>query len=139
MQSHPSIALWAGNNENEAALIQDWYGTDSNFDIYKADYLKLYKDTIQKMVETEDPSRPFVLSSPSNGIIETESVGGVNSNPTDTFFGDVHVYDYSKDGWNPQSYPQGPRFVSEYGWQSYPRFVDIYAMHSRYLCLVNAM
>lgn len=24
IQSHPSIALWAGNNENEAALRSNW-------------------------------------------------------------------------------------------------------------------
>ena len=121
LQSHPSIALWAGNNENEAALVQNWYGTDSNFDTYKTDYLKLYKEVVKDVVKMEDPSRPFVLSSPSNGVIETETMGGINSNPGDTLFGDVHVYNYNTDGWNPVNYPQGPRFVSEYGWQSYPR------------------
>lgn len=25
LQHHPSIILWAGNNENEAALRQNWY------------------------------------------------------------------------------------------------------------------
>lgn len=25
LQKHPSIAVWAGNNENEAALVQNWY------------------------------------------------------------------------------------------------------------------
>ena len=25
LQHHPSIAVWAGNNENEAALVQNWY------------------------------------------------------------------------------------------------------------------
>lgn len=24
IQNHPSIAIWAGNNENEAALVQNW-------------------------------------------------------------------------------------------------------------------
>ena len=76
LQSHPSIALWAGNNENEAALVQNWYGTDTDFAKYKEDYLRLYKDTIQKTVSVEDPSRPFLMSSPSNGIIETENAGG---------------------------------------------------------------
>ena len=121
LQSHPSIALWAGNNENEAALIQNWYGTDTDFAKYKRDYLRLYRDTIQNMVRKEDSSRPFVLSSPSNGMRETDRVGGVNVNPQDNSFGDIHYYNYYSDGWNPDTYPQSPRFVSEYGWQSFPR------------------
>ena len=107
LQSHPSIALWAGNNENEAALVQNWYGTDVDFAKYKRDYLKLYKETIEKTVHEEDSSRPFVLSSPSNGIIQTDHAGGVNSNPGDKLFGDMHVYNYYNDGWNPENYPQG--------------------------------
>ena len=99
--------MLVGNNENEAALVQNWYGTDVDFAKYKRDYLKLYKDTIEKIVHQEDSSRPFVLSSPSNGIIQTDHVGGVNSNPQDTLYGDTHVYNYYSDGWDPQSYPQG--------------------------------
>ena len=60
-----------------------------DFAKYKRDYLKLYKDTIEKIVHQEDSSRPFVLSSPSNGIIQTDYVGGVNSNPQ----GDYHLVD----------------------------------------------
>ena len=124
MQSHPSIVLWAGNNENEAALLQDWYGTDADMAKYRQDYLNLYRNTIEATVVIEDPGRPFVLSSPSNGIIETEAEGGINSNPTDSLFGDIHVYSYYSDGWSPSSYPQGPRFVSEYGWQSFPKYLS---------------
>ena len=81
--------------------------TNSNWKPPKSDYLKLYKDTIEKIVHQEDSSRPFVLSSPSNGIIQTDHVGGVNSNPQDTLYGDMHWYNYYSDGWDPQSYPQG--------------------------------
>ena len=35
LQHHPSIALWAGNNENEAALRGNWYGTDNLYETYK--------------------------------------------------------------------------------------------------------
>lgn len=31
----------------------------------------------------------------------------------------VHFYDYIFDGWNPNIFPK-PRFVSEYGFQSFP-------------------
>lgn len=41
MKHHPSIIVLSGNNENEKALVQDWYGTGVNFTLYKADYLKV--------------------------------------------------------------------------------------------------
>ena len=62
MQYHPSIAVWAGNNENEVALIGNWYGTDANFSLYKEDYIKLYANTIMDVVTNEDKRRPFIVS-----------------------------------------------------------------------------
>ena len=63
LQHHPSIALWAGNNENEIALNGNWYNTDANFSLYKNDYIKLYVDTIMDVVNKEDEPRPFIVSS----------------------------------------------------------------------------
>ena len=34
----------------------------------------------------------------------------------------MHFYDYETDGWDAKSYPTGAKFVSEYGWQSFPSF-----------------
>ena len=62
LQHHASIALWAGNNENELALVGNWYGTDNNYTNYVDDYLKLYIDTIKEVIDQEDISRPFVVS-----------------------------------------------------------------------------
>jgi beta-mannosidase len=28
LKHHPSIIVWAGNNENEAAISTNWYSTD---------------------------------------------------------------------------------------------------------------
>lgn len=42
VSSHPSIVIWAGNNENEAALGTNWYNTSNNFSRYKSDYVSLY-------------------------------------------------------------------------------------------------
>ena len=61
LQHHPSVALWAGNNENEIALNGNWYDTDKNFTVYKDDYIKLYVDTIMDVVSKEDPQRPFIV------------------------------------------------------------------------------
>ncbi len=47
LQSHPSIVLWSGNNENEAAVAQNWFGIPADkIPKVKADYRKLYVDAI---------------------------------------------------------------------------------------------
>jgi len=93
--SHPSIFIWAGNNENEKALRDDWYGTSKNFTLYYEDYVKLYVKTIREIVLDLDSSRPFVTSSPSNGI-HSEINGWVAENPADPLYGDLHPYRYDE-------------------------------------------
>lgn len=63
------------------------YGTANNFETYKADYIKLYVDTIKTIVNEEDPSRPFTVSSPSNGK-RSEEEGYVSQNPGMEEYGD---------------------------------------------------
>ena len=50
-------------------------------------YLQLYIDTMRATVMAEDLSRPFVSSSPSNGMM-TEEEGWVSENPSNTKYGD---------------------------------------------------
>lgn len=123
LQHHPSILLWASNNENEKALRGNWYGTSSDFERYKADYITLYVDTIKAVVQEEDATRPFVVSSPSNGI-ESEEEGYVAENPGDTLYGDKHYYNYLSDAWIGSETPI-TRFASEYGFQSWPSFITM--------------
>ncbi|XP_063224115.1 beta-mannosidase-like [Bacillus rossius redtenbacheri] len=118
LQSHPSVAVWAGNNENEGALRDNWYGTGSDFQLYKKDYVTLYVDTIMKSVQATDGTRDFVVSSPSNGW-KTVKEGYVAENPGDVLYGDIHYYNYDINGWDSTRYSV-PRFSSEYGFQSYP-------------------
>lgn len=99
------------------------------------DYLRLYAQTIKTLASNIDPSRPFVLSSPSNGV-ETERFillnnfhpfldlykfrqGGVASNPNNPAFGDIHFYSEVLNLWKPESYLI-PRCASEFGVQSIP-------------------
>ncbi|XP_075226998.1 beta-mannosidase-like [Lycorma delicatula] len=120
LQSHPSIVLWAGNNENEVALVQSWYGTSSNYQQYKNDYVRLYVDTIKKIVEANDKSRSYITSSPTNGL-KTDEEGSVSLSPYDRLFGDIHEYTYYADNWKATS-TEPARFISEYGIQSMPSF-----------------
>ncbi|XP_037551218.1 beta-mannosidase [Nematolebias whitei] len=121
LKSHPSIIIWSGNNENEAALATNWFNIPaSQTPTYIKDYVKLYVDNIRTIVQEEDQSRPFLVSSPTNGA-ESEQEGWVAADPYDPHFGDVHFYSYSLDCWDWRTFPR-TRFASEYGFQSWPSF-----------------
>ena len=69
---HPSIVVWGGNNENEVAL--GWFAeSQTNRDLYVADYSKLYGGTIYPAIISVDGTdqRIWVDSSPSNGLISS--------------------------------------------------------------------
>ncbi|XP_003737413.1 beta-mannosidase [Galendromus occidentalis] len=119
IQHHTSIALWAGNNENEMAISGMWW-PETLFDItrYKNDYRTLYVHTMKPIIEEIDPWRTYIISSPSNGL-ETDKENFVASDPNSSLYGDVHFYNYLIDSWNPSNFPSA-RFVSEFGFQSFP-------------------
>jgi beta-mannosidase len=89
LQSHPSIVLWAGNNENEMILAM-YTSTlpPEKQEVARNDYRKLYIDTVMATLIEIDPnrSRPFVSSSPSNGI-ESVRENYTAKNPEDPLFG----------------------------------------------------
>ncbi|XP_044729918.1 beta-mannosidase-like [Chrysoperla carnea] len=120
LQYHPSIALWAGNNENEGNLKHNQFGTADHYDLFKDDYIKLYADVIKTNIEKIDKTRPFVLSSPGNGKLSDEQ-GYIAEDPGSSKYGDVHDYPFWNNGWLPSSFPI-PRFISEYGLQSLPNY-----------------
>ena len=89
LQSHPSIALWSGNNENEAAVAQNWYGIPADqMPKVKDDYRQLYVSTVMRAVQEVDKgtNRPFITSSPTNGV-ESVSENFIAANPQDPLYG----------------------------------------------------
>lgn len=118
LQYHPSIVIWAGNNENEVALRGNWYGTSHMFSKFAEDYVTLYIDTVKEEVTKIDTSKDFLTSSPTNGI-ESDNEGYIAKDPYSKLYGDVHFYNYFVDSWIQTIYPV-PRFSSEYGYQSLP-------------------
>ncbi|ODN02454.1 Beta-mannosidase [Orchesella cincta] len=120
LQYRTSLVMWAANNENEAALRHDWYGSGWNFELYKGDYIKLYIDTIKTLTEELDPSRKFISSSPTNGI-KSEEEGWVAQDPYDLRYGDIHFYNYVSDNWDYNMFLR-TRYASEYGYQSFPHY-----------------
>lgn len=121
LQYHPSIAIFATNNENEVALRQGWYdNTTKHFELFAKDYKKLYVSTITDEINKNDPSREVLTSSPSNGKYEGNQNFGISLDPQDAHYGDIHFYTIIPlNGWKPETYHQ-PRFASEYGFQSFP-------------------
>lgn len=98
LQHHPSVAIWAANNENEAALRDNWYGTAWNFTLYAGDYVKLYVDVVRDEALKNDDTRDFLTSSPTNGI-ESEEEGYVALQPYSWQYGDgelMNLNDLSK-------------------------------------------
>ena len=90
LQSHASIVLWSGNNENEGAIAQNWYDIPvDKMPKAKDDYRKLYVDTVMKAVEEVDKgnNRPFVTSSPSNGL-ESVKEDYIAKDPNDSLYGE---------------------------------------------------
>uniref|UniRef100_A0A452RRT3 Beta-mannosidase n=1 Tax=Ursus americanus TaxID=9643 RepID=A0A452RRT3_URSAM len=130
LKYHPSIIVWGGNNENEAALMMNWYNIPPReLHTYIKDYVVLYVKNIRKIVLAEDKTRPFIISSPTNGA-ESIKEGWLSLNPYDNNFGDVHFYDYISDCWNWKVFPKA-RFVSEYGYQSWPSFSTLEKVSSQ--------
>jgi beta-mannosidase len=91
LQSHPSIVLWSGNNENEAAVAQNWYSIPADKILkVKADYRQLYVSTVMRAVQEVDKgtNRPFVTSSPSNGL-ESVKEDYIATDPNDSRYGEL--------------------------------------------------
>jgi beta-mannosidase len=89
LQSHASLIIWVGNNENEVAIAQNWYGVPAGrMPKVKDDYRKLNLDVIMRAVQEVDKgdNRPFVVSTPSNGL-ESISENYTASNPQDSLYG----------------------------------------------------
>jgi len=119
LRDHPSIAIWVGNNENEVAW-QQW-GVPEKMGSHKlevwSNYLQLYRDLIPTVLQQNDPSRPYWSSSPS---ADFEDMAGSQTNGDmhywDVWGGTAPISDYEK---------QIPRFMSEYGFQSFPELKSV--------------
>ena len=102
-----------GNNENEMVIAAFFRGSKE----YRNDYIKLFIEHIESRVTIEDSTRPFVSSSPSNGL-ESIKENYLAEKPNDNRYGDVHYYNDGGNLWDWKTYPSA-KFASEYGFQSY--------------------
>jgi len=111
LHDRPSLALWCGDNE-DAEGVWSWWKNQPDFPKTVARY-KNTLSALKKVCEAEDDTRRFWLSSPSNDEF--------GPNPTDPNRGDIH---YWKVWHGRQPFSNyltvKPRFVSEFGFQSFP-------------------
>lgn len=149
LRNHPALALWCGNNEIGVA-IDHWgwkagYGyTAQQWADMKAGYDELFKVQIPKILQQYDADRFYFPSSPiSNWGTKKDFTIGDNH-----YWGVWHGME-----WFEAFEERVPRFMSEYGFQSFPdiqtvkRFTsekerDIYSpvmlSHQKSLSLGNA-
>lgn len=114
LQSHPSLAVWCGNNENLGALT--WYEESrKNRDVYLTDYDRLNHGVIEKTIKRCDPERSWWPSSPSAG----PDVFADNWHSDNA--GDMHFWSVWHGKEDMEKFMSiTPRFVSEFGYESFP-------------------
>jgi beta-mannosidase len=127
LRNHPSIVLWCGNNEIEAAWgpydeNRGWgwkqrYDAGQRAVIWKA-YDTLFHKILPEVVSQEDAGRAYWHSSPSAGMGELAGY--------DTRSGDMHYWGVWH-GLHPLTdfRKYKARFMSEYGFQSFPEFSSV--------------
>lgn len=114
LRNHPSMALWCGNNENLIAWYnwnwQDRYTKEQNeyhWQTYKNIFYKILPDAVKKY----DPQKSYWPSSPQSfgdGLPDRKSG---DEHDWTIWFGEKDFSSYRENV---------PRFVSEYGLQSFP-------------------
>jgi beta-mannosidase len=123
LRNHPSIALWCGNNE----CLSAWYlwgwkereekqqGKEIADRIWQS-YVDIFHKVLPEVVEEYDSDRMYWASSPSAAMGE----------PENWVDGDVHYWGV---WWGKEPFKnyrtQIPRFMSEYGFQSFPELSTV--------------
>ncbi|HZB46219.1 MAG TPA: glycoside hydrolase family 2 TIM barrel-domain containing protein, partial [Pyrinomonadaceae bacterium] len=118
LRNHPSVVLWCGNNEVETAWLHWGWKQNLPAKLWD-DYLKIFHGVLPEVVAEHDPSRPYWPSSPSSNLEE---------DPDSQRVGDVHYWEVWHASKPFEFYEkQHPRFMSEYGFQSFPMIESVNA------------
>ncbi|OBX23755.1 MULTISPECIES: beta-mannosidase [Bizionia] len=115
LRNHASIALWCGNNENSEGWHR-WGWQDGRSETEKTEiwdnYLKVFDSMLPKTVATFTDT-DYWETSPKFG----------RGNPQFEFQGDAHDWWVWHDGYPFEHFEeQVPRFMSEFGFQSFPSY-----------------
>ncbi|KAI0853848.1 glycoside hydrolase family 2 protein [Daldinia vernicosa] len=124
LRSHPSLVIWAGNNEDYQ--VQERYHLDYDYEGDKdpQSWLKssfparyTYEYLLPKIVKEEDPSMIYHPSSP----------WGDGKHTTDKTVGDIHQWNIWHGAMNryQETHLLSGRFISEFGMEAYPHLETI--------------
>jgi len=116
LRNHPSIVIWVGNNEIESGWFH--WGWKERFPARLwDDYLKIFYGVLPDVCASLDPSRPYWPSSPSSNL---------KDDPESQKMGDLHYWQVWHASAPFAEYEkQFPRFMSEYGFQSFPQLETV--------------
>jgi beta-mannosidase len=130
LRDHPSIVVWCGNNEVETGW-HNW-GDRQEFkgaispeirDRVWQDYVVMFADILKSSVSNYDDPVPYWPSSPSANFEEI---------PDNQHNGDMHYWAVWHQQAPAQDYTkQFPRFMTEYGFQSFPEMRTLRAFASK--------
>jgi beta-mannosidase len=116
LRNHPSIVIWVGNNEIESGWFH-WGWKDQLPASLWDDYLKIFYGVLPEVCSSLDPSRPYWPSSPSSKLEDDNESQKM---------GDVHYWQVWHAALPFSEYEkQFPRFMSEYGFQSFPQLETV--------------
>jgi beta-mannosidase len=121
LRNHPSLALWAGNNENEWGW-RDWGWQQPLSEPQRAQvsagYRRIFRELLPEIVAVEDPGRFYTQSTPS------ANEAGIA--PNQLGFGDAHYWGVWGGNEPYEKYADNvSRFMSEYGFQSLPELATV--------------
>ncbi|AIE86160.1 glycoside hydrolase family 2 immunoglobulin domain-containing protein beta-sandwich [Fimbriimonas ginsengisoli Gsoil 348] len=114
LRDRASLALWCGNNENEALWLGKWGGAELAPPRYFGE--EIYSEVLRDVVEELDPAHDYIRTSPT-AVEPEEEVPGL----TEENWGDAHYWDvwHGRGDWVHYSDSQ-TRFSSEFGFASSP-------------------
>lgn len=121
LRHHPCIALWCGNNEIDEGW-KNWgwqkqynISPEDSADIYR-DYRMLFTVVLPNAVKRFDTARAYIPTSPLHGWGQPESLTEGDSHYWGVWWGDEPLTSYQQ---------KVGRFMSEYGFQSFPDIATI--------------
>ena len=124
IRSHPSLALWCGNNEIEVAWAN--WGWMGGFRWSKADsaaiyenYLKIFREEIPAQVALLNPEVPYVPTSPLSNWGKKENFDHSSMHYWGVWHGREPFEKFEENV---------PRFMVEYGFQSFPSYASMAAV-----------
>ncbi|GLX67197.1 beta-mannosidase [Paenibacillus glycanilyticus] len=133
LRNHPSIALWCGNNEIDTAWSQyvedggwGWkklYTSEQRKQIW-ADYEAVFHQVLPEVVAAMAPDIDYWPSSPMQGVTENSQQHATNNSS----HGDIHYWAvwHAQEPFEQYNHNIG-RFMSEYGFQSFPEYKTVRA------------